>query len=312
MKVLFLDRVNPYLRENLLRSGWDVADDLYSTHAELLDKLSGVDGLVIRSRVPLDKTLLDRARDLKFIARAGAGMENIDVEHATRLGVKCIHAPEGNRDAVAEHALGMLLCLMNKLNLVDREVRQGVWKREENRGHELLGRTVGVIGYGNMGMAFARRLSGFSVLTYAYDKYRKDYADEHAIGVNMDAMFNEAEVVSLHVPLATDTHHLVNDAFLARFQNPVYLINTSRGKVVDTAALIRGLESGKVLGACLDVLEYERTSFEGLDQTEMPEPMRYLINSPKVLLSPHIAGWTYESDLKIASVLHGRIMESFG
>lgn len=312
MKVLFLDRVNPYLRENLLRSGWQVADDFYSTHDELFDRLSGVDGLVIRSRVPMDKALLDRARDLKFIARAGAGMENIDVEHATRLGIKCFNAPEGNRDAVAEHAMGMLLCLMNRLNLVDREVRQGIWKREENRGHELLGRTVGLIGYGNMGMAMARRLSGFSVLTYAYDKYRKDYADEHAVGVNMDAMYSEAEVVSLHVPLALDTHHLVNDAFLARFQNPIYLINTARGQVVDTAALVRGLESGKVLGACLDVLEYERTSFEGLDQADMPEPMRYLINSPKVLLSPHIAGWTYESDLKIASVLYGRIMENFG
>lgn len=309
MKVLFLDRVHPLLREGLLKAGWEVFDDFYSDHQTLCSNLIGVDGLVIRSRVPIDAVLLSSARDLKFIARAGSGMENIDVEKAAALGIKLINAPEGNRDAVAEHAMGLLLTLMARIALADAEVRKGIWKREENRGAELMGRTVGLIGYGNTGMAFARRLSGFGVLTYAYDKYKQAYADEFAVGVNMEALFAEAEVLSLHVPLTPETRHLVNDSFIDRMQNPFYLINTSRGPVVDTAAVVRGLESGKIIGACLDVLEYERSSFMGLAANEQPEALRYLINSPKAILTPHIAGWTHEAEVKMASLLLERIQE---
>lgn len=308
MRVLFLDRVHPLLREGLLKAGWEVSDDLYSDHQTLLSKLAGIDGLVLRSRVPIDEALINAARDLKFVARAGSGMENIDVAKATALGIQMINAPEGNRDAVAEHAMGMLLSLISRIALSDAEVRKGIWKREENRGAELMGRTVGLIGYGNTGMAFARRLNGFGVLTYAYDKYRQAYADEFVVGVNMEALFAEAEVLSLHVPLTPETKHLVNDAFIDRMQNPFYLINTSRGPVVDTAAVVRGMESGKILGVCLDVLEYERSSFMGLAANDQPEALRYLINSPKTILTPHIAGWTHEAEVKMASLLLERIL----
>jgi len=283
---------------------------LLSRH-EILGIIREYEGVVIRSRIKLDKEFLDAAVNLRFIARAGSGLENIDVQHAKMLGVKCINAPEGNRDAVAEHAMGMLLSLFNHINTADREVRNGIWKREENRGVELLGRTVGIIGYGNTGQAFAKRMGGFGVLMYAYDKHKKSFGDSLVVETNMESIFQEAEILSLHVPLTEETHHLLDDKFFERLKNPIYLINTSRGQVVDTEALVWAIESGKVLGACLDVLEYEKFNFEQIENQEIPETLQYLLNSDKVIFSPHVAGWTLESNAKMAHVLAEKIQLEF-
>jgi D-3-phosphoglycerate dehydrogenase / 2-oxoglutarate reductase len=311
MHVLFIDTVHPYLESHLTRMGHTCVDGHSWSREQVMEQLGGFDGMVIRSRIKVDRELLDAGRKLRFIARAGAGMENIDEEYAKYVGIRCINAPEGNRDAVAEHAMGMLLTLFNRINLADREVRSGLWLREENRGVELLGRTVGIVGYGNTGRAFAKRLSAFGTLVYAYDKNKKDYSDDYVIETGMGPIFEEADVVSLHVPLAEDTYHMVNDEFFQRLHNPIYLINTSRGQVVDTAALVRALENGQVLGACLDVLEYEGSSFEHL-QNNAPEPLQYLLDSPKVIITPHVAGWTHESHMKISQVLMEKIQMTFG
>lgn len=306
-QILFLDTVHPALRDELKKLGCHCELDDKSSKEEIEKKIGDYDGIVIRSRIKIDAALIDKATRLKFIARAGAGMENIDVEYAARKKIKCIHAPEGNRDAVGEHALGMLLSLMNNLNKADREVREGKWLREENRGHELMFKTVGIIGYGNMGSAFARRLNGFSVMAMAYDKYKKNFGDDFIIEANMEALYEEAEVVSLHVPLTKETEYMVNDEFISRFKNPFYLINTSRGKVVKTDDLVKHIKSGKILGAALDVLEYETSSLEKLEPKDLPPSLKYLYESDKVILTPHIAGWTYESNQRISLVLAEKI-----
>lgn len=311
MKVLFIDTVHVHLTSHLTRMDFECEDGSQLSRGEIIERIGRYEGIVIRSRIMIDKNLLNAATNLRFVARAGAGMENIDVEHAKMLGIQCFNAPEGNRDAVAEHAIGMLLCLFNRINICDREVRNGVWLREENRGVELLGRTVGLVGYGNTGQALAKRLAGFGVLTYAYDKYRTAFSDEMVIETNMESIYQEAEVVSLHVPLTKETHHLASDGFFDKFNGPIYLINTSRGPVVDTEALVRAIENGKVLGACLDVLEYEKFNFEKIEASRIPQAMQYLIDSPKVILTPHVAGWTYESNAKMAHVLGEKIQMAF-
>lgn len=311
MRILFLDTVHDHLASHLTRMDFECVDGSTLSRDEVLECISGYEGIVIRSRIKLDKELLDKATKLEFIARAGAGMENIDVEHAKMLGIRCFNAPEGNRDAVAEHAMGMLLTLFNKINTADVEVRKGLWRREENRGVELLGRTVGIIGYGNTGQAFAKRLAGFGVLMYAYDKFKKDFSDDLVLETNLESILYEGEVISLHVPLTEETHHMVNDEFFDKLKNPIYLINTSRGPVVDTAALVRAIESGKVLGACLDVLEFEKFNFEQIENEEIPESLQYLLDSNKVILTPHVAGWTQESNAKIAHVLADKIQNEF-
>jgi D-3-phosphoglycerate dehydrogenase len=311
MRVLFIDTVHEHLASHLSRMDFECVDGTALSREEILAQISRFEGVVIRSRVKLDKELLDAANKLQFIARAGAGMENIDVDHAKMLGIKCFNAPEGNRDAVAEHALGMLLTLFNHINTSDLEVRKGLWRREENRGVELLGRTVGLIGYGNTGRAFAKRLTGFGVLMYAYDKYKKAYSDDLVLETNLESILYEAEVISLHVPLTDETHHMVNDEFFDKLKNPIYLINTSRGPVVDTEALVRAIESGKVLGACLDVLEFEKFNFEQIENEEIPESLQYLLDSDKVILTPHVAGWTRESNAKISHVLAEKIQNEF-
>jgi D-3-phosphoglycerate dehydrogenase len=234
-------------------------------------------------------------------------MENIDVHFAHTMGLHCLSAPEGNRDAVGEHALGMLLMLFNNLNRADKEVRQGVWRREENRGHEIQGKTVGIIGYGNMGSAFAKRLKGFDCNVLAYDKYKKNYSDEFAKESIMEEVFEKADIVSLHLPLTDETHYLANNAFFKKFKKNIYLINTARGKNVKTDDLVEQIKKGKVLGACIDVLEYESVSFEALDASKLPEPFQYLIKSDKVILTPHIGGWTFESHEKIGKTLVEKI-----
>lgn len=311
MRVLFLDTVHEHLASHLTRMDYECVDGTELSREQVLQQIATYDGVVIRSRIKLDKELLEAAKNLRFIARAGAGMENIDVSFAKMLGIQCFNAPEGNRDAVAEHTIGMLLSLFNHINTADIEVRKGLWLREENRGVELLGRTVGLIGYGNTGQALAKRLAGFGVLMYAYDKYKKGYSDDLVIETNLQSIYQEAEVVSLHVPLTLETYHMINDAFFEKLNYPIYLINTSRGAVVDTEALVRAIESGKVLGACLDVLEFEKFNFEQIENEEIPPAFQYLIDSSKVILTPHIAGWTQESNAKISHVLAEKIQHAY-
>jgi D-3-phosphoglycerate dehydrogenase / 2-oxoglutarate reductase len=310
-KILLIDTVHPVFTEELEAAGFVCTDGTKYPEEQVLEEIPAYEGLQIRSRIRIDRKFIDRATGLKFIARAGAGMESIDEVYALEKGIACLSAPEGNRDAVGEHAVGMLLTLFNRLHIADREVREGAWKREPNRGVELQGKTVGIIGYGNMGSAFARRLSGFGVKVLAYDKYKKGFSDAYAQEASMEEVFKEAEVVSLHLPLTSETHYLVSDAFIRSFRKPFYLINTARGKIVNTGDLVRHLEEGKIKGACLDVLEYESHSFERFSDQGMPEPYRYLAGSDTVLLSPHIAGWTHESRMKIAQVLAEKIKQLY-
>ena len=315
MRVLFIDTVHPILWDGLMKDGHECIDGTMLSRAEVLSQLSGIHGIVIRSRITIDKAFIDAGTDLQFIARSGAGMENIDTTYASEKNVVCIHAPEGNRDAVGEHATGMLLMLLNNLGKANAEVRQGIWNREGNRGVELKGKTVGLIGYGNMGRAFAQRLSGFGCRVMAYDKYLKDWPDDHAARVSMEAIYSEADIVSLHVPLTDETHYLVSSAWIARFSKPVIIINTSRGSCLNIAQLTEVMKSGRVIGACLDVLEYEDTSFEKFrikdSLFEQSAEWQYLINSDRVVLSPHVAGWTVESYEKLSAVLLEKIRHHF-
>lgn len=307
-RVLFLDSNHSIMISTLRATGVQCDEDYSSTYEQVLEKIAMYEGVIIRSRFKLDARFLDAATHLKVIGRAGAGMENIDVSYATSKGIACVHAPEGNRDAVAEQAIGMLLALMNNLLRADREVRRGIWKREENRGYELCGKTVGIIGYGNMGSAFAQRLKGFGVEVLAHDKYTSGFGDALVKEVSLEEIQQRADVISLHLPLTTETIHYINDDFISKLQKPVYLINTARGKNLDTAAVVAAMKSGKVIGVCLDVLEYESVSFEKLDSKTLPEPFQYLINSDRAILSPHIAGWTFESHEKIGRVIAEKVL----
>ncbi|MCU0432466.1 MAG: 2-hydroxyacid dehydrogenase [Bacteroidia bacterium] len=309
-RILFLDTNHPVMLEMLRGAGFECDEEYSLSKEEVQQRMSGYHGVVIRSRFKLDAAFINASPDLKCIARAGAGMENIDVAYAQARGIACVHAPEGNRDAVGEQALGMLLALMNNLARADREVRTGKWIREGNRGYELGGKTVGIIGYGNMGSAFAQRLRGFEVNVLAYDKYKTGFGNEFVKESSPEEIFAQADVLSLHIPLTPETEYMVNDAFLSAFRKPLWLINSARGKVLDTAALVKHLQQGTVRGACLDVLEYEKVSFEAIDATALPAPMQYLIQSDKVLLSPHIAGWTFESHEKIGKVLAQKIINA--
>lgn len=308
MKILFIDSNHSLLHEMLEKAG-HTCDLNYSwTKEEIENNIHLYDGIVIRSKIKITKEIIDKAAKLKFIARAGAGMENIDVAYAESKGIKCLHAPEGNKDAVAEQAIGMLLGLFNNLFRANKEVREGKWIREGNRGVELMGKTVGIIGYGNMGSAFAERLKGFGVNVLVYDKYKKNYGTDFIKETTLEDIFKNADVLSLHTPLTDETNYLINDTFINKFSKNIYIINTARGKCLNTSDLVKNLKSGKVLGVCLDVLEYEMISFEALDTKQLPEAFQYLIQSDKVVLSPHIAGWTHESNEKIAKVLAQKIL----
>ena len=306
MKVLFADTVHPILWDGLKSHGYQCVEGYHLSKIEIQNTIADYHGLVIRSRFHIDASFLDACNNLQFIARSGSGLENIDVASAEKKGIHCLNAPEGNAQAVAEHALGMLLALFNKLNTADQEVRNGIWKREENRGQELSGKTAGIIGYGNNGSALAKVLQGFDCRVLAYDKYRKGFGNEWVEEVNMDTLFLETEVLSLHIPLTEETHHLFNNNYLQQFKKPIYLINTARGKCVDTSTVLDGLNSGQLLGACLDVFEFEKNSFEQLEQ--MPDALQKLTQSKNVILSPHVAGWTQESYRKLSDVLLAKIL----
>jgi D-3-phosphoglycerate dehydrogenase len=308
MKILQLDKNHPLIAEQLSAKGFLLDDDFTSGYAEVLDKIRGYGGLIIRSRIPLDRNFLTEAKNLKFIARVGAGMENIDVSAAEEFGITLINSPEGNRDAVAEHVLGMLLLLTNRLLISSAEVKDGIWKREENRGDELWGKTFGIIGYGNMGKSVAKRLSGFGVNVVFHD-IKPNLGDEYARQVTLSQLMDEAEIVSLHIPLTSETRYLIDEAFVSGMKHDFYLINTSRGKNVKTKALVEGLKSGKVKGAALDVLEFEKASFEHLEMEN--DDLNFLLNSDKAIITPHIAGWTHQSKKKLAQVIVDKILAQF-
>ena len=307
MKILFIDTVHPLLKKQLERLHYDCDIAYKKSKSEIEIIINKYDGIIIRSRFYIDRKFIDQATNLKFIARAGSGLENIDIDYAREKKIKCYNAAEGNRKAVAEHAIGMLLCLFNNLKKCDTEVRQGKWNRESNRGIELFGKTIGIIGYGNNGSAFTKILEGFGVNILVYDKYLKIYPYQSS----METIYEKADIISLHIPLTEETTCLVDHEFIKNFQKDFYLINTARGKCVNTKELVSALKSGKIKGACLDVLEYENTSFEELSKIGLIADMQYLIHSDKTMLSPHIAGWTAESNIKIAEILLQKITSYF-
>ena len=306
-KVLFVDTVHPILEERLTALGFVCEHDYQSDKTTIEQKINNYFGLVIRSRFPIDETFLNKAESLKFIARSGAGLENINVAYAEKQGIKVFNSPEGNMDAVGEHAIGMLLMLFNQLKKGDDEVRRGVWDREGNRGLELSGKTVGIVGYGNMGSALAKKLQGFDCKVIAYDKYKTGYSSDIVKEVDLETLFKQTDILSIHLPLSAETHYYVNEQFINQFEKPFYLINTARGNNVCLQGLVTALKTKKVLGACLDVLEYETKSFETINKEELPEGFQYLANAQNVMLSPHVAGWTEESYLKLSSFLADKI-----
>jgi len=308
MKILLLDKNHPLITEQLLAKNFILEEDFTSTYDEVCSKIENYDGVIIRSRIPLDKNFLEKAKNLKFIARVGAGMENIDIPVAEKLGIQLINSPEGNRDSVAEHVVGMLLILMNRLFIAFQEVKNGIWLREENRGDELMGKTVGLIGYGNMGKATAKRLSGFGCKVIFHD-ILPDLSDEYAAQVSLEELKEKAEVLSLHIPLTDVSYYLIDGPFISDMKNDFYFVNTARGKNVETKALVEALKAGKVKGACLDVLEYEKSSFEHLETEN--EDLKYLLESEKVIVTPHIAGWTIQSKEKLAQVIVDKIVVLF-
>ena len=310
IKILHIDSNHPLLWEQLENAGFTNEADFTSTKEEVENKIENYHGIVIRSRFKIDKTFIDKAKNLQFIARVGAGLESIDCDYAESKNIKLIAAPEGNCNAVGEHALGMILSLFNRLNNADKEVKSGQWNRESNRGTELDGKTVGIIGYGNMGKSFAKKLRGFDVEVLCYD-ILPNVDDENAKQVSLQELQQKADVLSLHIPWTPETDKMVNSNFINQFAKPFWLINTARGKSVVTADLVVALQSGKILGAGLDVLEYEKLSFETLFEGDKPEAFEYLLQANNVLLTPHIAGWTIESKEKLAQVTVDKIISLY-
>lgn len=310
MKILHLDTNHELLINQLNDLGFTNHEDYTSSKEQVEAKIHQYDGIVLRSRFSIDKQFINAAKNLKFIGRVGAGLENIDCNYAEKKGVYLISAPEGNRNAVGEHTLGMLLSLFNKLNKADAEVREGKWLREDNRGIELDGKIVGLIGYGNMGKAFAKKLQGFDVEVLCYD-IKDHVGDVNAKQVSLSEFQKKVDVVSLHTPQTPLTLNMINDRFINQFKKPFWFLNTARGKSVVTKDLVSAIKSGKILGAGLDVLEYEKKSFESLFSSKIPEAFQYLIDSKNVLLSPHVAGWTIESKEKLAQTIIDKIKAKF-
>ena len=311
MKILHLDSNHPLLIEALTAAGFTNDEDYTSSKAAVEAKIHEYDGFIIRSRFSIDEDFLNKATSLKFIGRVGAGLENIDCAYAKRKGIALIAAPEGNRNAVGEHTLGMLLSLFNKLTKANNEVKQGKWLREENRGIELDGKTVALIGYGNMGKSFAKKLKGFDVDVLCYD-LKPEVSDANCSQTTLKNIQKKADVLSIHTPQTKATSQFINTSFINGFKKNFWLINTARGSAVRTTDLVAALKSGKILGAALDVLEYEKASFEHLfSKNNVPEAFEYLINANNVLLSPHVAGWTVESHIKLAKTIADKITTLF-
>ncbi|ASS50536.1 MAG: phosphoglycerate dehydrogenase [Candidatus Fluviicola riflensis] len=310
-KVIFLDTVHPILEQRLTELGFNCIDGSEWTFEETKSKLKDAFGIVIRSRFPMNEDLLANAVELQFIARSGAGMENIDEVYCNSREIVLFNAPEGNRNAVGEHALGMLLSLMNKLHTSHQEIRKGKWDRDGNRGVELDGKTVGIIGYGNNGRAFAKKLRGFDVKVLAYDKYKSGFGDDFVMEATLEALVSKADVISFHIPQNAETIYFANQEFFDALGKPIFLLNLSRGKIVETAALIRAIDTGKVSAAGLDVNEFEKSSFEAFfdDEASIPENLKSLLHSDQILMTPHIGGWTNESYFKLSNVLADKISD---
>jgi D-3-phosphoglycerate dehydrogenase len=300
IKILITDSVHQYFVDEMQKFGCTVNYVPTIERSEVMQIIFDYDVLLINSRIKADKELIEKGANLKAIARIGSGLEVIDLDTAKQKKIECINAPEGNKDAVAEHALGMLLCLLNNIHLANAEVKQGLWQREKNRGTELGGKTIGIIGFGNNGRAFAQKLKAFNVEILAYDKYYNGFGNNDVKEVSMNEIFDKADIVSLHLPLTAETEYLVNDKFINNFQKHFYFVNVSRGKIVETVSLIKNLQSGKVKGACLDVLENENINSLNNEKNQWFQQLKDMNN---VLLTPHVAGWTFESKLKIAQVL---------
>jgi D-3-phosphoglycerate dehydrogenase len=296
--ILIVDDVHPIFMEQAEARGYTCDYRPAIKTEEALQIIGDYAGLVIRSKFQVTKQVFDLAKNLQFVARAGAGMDNIDEAYAAEKGIKLINAPEGNSDAVGEHAIGLLLSLMNNFNRGDAEIRNGKWEREGNRGYELKGKTVGIIGYGHMGHSFARKLSGFQVDVIAYDKYKTGFSDRYAREVSMEQIVKLSDVLSIHVPLTSETNGLIDDEYLFHFKKPIFFINTSRGKTAKVSSVLKAIKEGKILGAGLDVLEVEK--FPTLAEQAWYDELR---QSGKVILSPHVAGWTFDSYRKISEVM---------
>lgn len=297
-KILIVDDLHPIFKEKAIKLGYQVDDRPLITRAETMAIISDYHGIAVRTKFLIDRALIDAATQLKFVARAGAGLDNIDEAHASGKQIQLLNAPEGNRDAVGEHALGMLLSLMNNFQKGDQEIRNGVWDREGNRGYELKDKTVGIIGYGHMGRSFAKRLLGFDVNVIAYDKYKTGFSDEYAKEVSMEEIVKQSDVLSLHIPLTPETRLMVNDEYFFHFRKPIFFINTARGEIASVKAILNAIKEKKILGAGLDVLQTEK--FPALAEQEW---YNELIKSDKVLLTPHVGGWTFDSYRKISEVL---------
>jgi D-3-phosphoglycerate dehydrogenase / 2-oxoglutarate reductase len=303
-KLLIVDDLHPIFKEKAQNLGFEVDDEPKITKAEVLERIKAYDGIAVRTKFNIDQEIFDVAPKLKFVARAGAGLDNIDVEIAAKRGITLLAANEGNMDAVGEHAIGLLLSLMNNFRKADLEIRKGIWDREGSRGYELKAKTVGIIGYGFMGQSFAKKLAGFGVNVMAYDKYKTGFSDEYAREVSMEEIVKHSDVLSLHIPLTNETRQMVDDEYFFHFKKPIFFINTARGEIVNTQAVLNHIANGKILGAGLDVLEQEK--FPALAEQPWYDALK---NSEKVILTPHVAGWTFDSYRKISEVLAQKLSE---
>ncbi|MBB6271462.1 D-3-phosphoglycerate dehydrogenase [Pedobacter cryoconitis] len=301
-KILIVDDLHPVFKSRAEQLGYEVDDLPKITRAETLAVISGYDGIAVRTKFKIDRELMEAAPGLKFVARAGAGLDNIDEAYAKEKNIQLLNAPEGNRDAVGEHAMGMLLSLINNHRKADIEIRNGIWDREGNRGWELKGKTVGIIGYGFMGSSMAKKLSGFEVKVLAYDKYKTGFSDAYAQECSMEEIVKHSDVLSLHIPLTAETRQMVDEEYLYHFKKNIFFINTARGEIVNTTAVLAAIRSGKILGAGLDVLEAEK--FPVLAEQPWYEELK---ESPKVVLTPHVGGWTFDSYRKISEVLADKL-----
>lgn len=311
MKIAILDDVHPIIIETLKKYNCELTPLHKITLDEFKESIAIYDGIILRSRLKMNAELLSLAINLKFIGRPGAGLENIDLDFCNSRDIKVFRSPEGNMDAVGEHTLGMLFSLFNNLNKATNEVKNSIWLREENRGIELKEKTVGILGYGFMGKTFAEKLSGLGVKTIAHDKYISGFSNEFVQEVSLDQLFERTDILSIHTPLTSETIKMIDKQFINRFKQQIYVINTARGKSVVTADIVDLMKSGKVLGVCLDVLEYESSSFEFLEENNIPAPLDYLLKSNKAVITPHIAGWTHEAKYKMGKVLVDKIVNEF-
>ena len=303
-KILITDKIHPLLREGLEHDGFAVNYNPAISPDEVLQIIHDYEGLVVNSKIYVGKVMLDRALKLKFVCRAGSGLEIIDLDYAKKKNIIVFNSPEGNRNAVAEHALGMLLNLMNNISVANEQVKNYQWNREANRGHEISGKTIALIAYGNTAKAFSKLLKGFDVTILAYDKYYQGFANDFVDESSLEEIFKRTDIVSIHLPLTPETEYMIDYKFLSSFKKPHWLINTSRGKVLRTEDLMQCLNEGKILGAALDVLENEKLERISEDEKQIFEK---LISDKRILLTPHIAGWTFESRKRIAEVLLQKI-----